>query len=357
MWSSDDSILPGPPSRSNLSAADLSPSGLLAFASGSSVSLVDSRSLQLISTVSLPSPTSCAFSTVTSVRWAPIPVQRDLFSSDLLIAVGDHLGRIALVDFRLRSVHLWLEQSCDSARGKNLGCGGVQDLCWVLARPESYVLAAISGPSTLSLYTDSGQLFWKYDASPEFLSCIRCDPFDSRHFCVLGLKGFLLSLKLLGITENDVPLKEFQIQTDCSDLQKLEREVVASSSHSTSPASTVFPLYSANFSFSPHWKHILFAIFPRELVVFDLKYEAALYVVALPRGYAKFVNVLPDPSQESLYCLHLDGRLSIWRRKECATEFSSHLCSSLWCILNTFCFFVLAFAEGNRSMSYVESKS
>lgn len=316
MWSSSDCILPGPPTRSNLSAADLSDSGLLAFASGSSVSLVDSRSLQLISTVSLPSPNSCAFCTVTSVRWAPVPVQRDLFSSDLLIAVGDHLGRIALIDFRLRSVCQWLEQSCDSARGKILGCGGVQDLCWVLARPESYVLAAISGPSSLSLYTDSGQLFWKYDASPEFLSCIRCDPFDSRHFCVLGLKGFLLSLKLLGITENDVPLKEFQIQTDCSDLQKLEREVVTSSSHSTSPASVVFPLYSANFSFSPHWKHILFAIFPRELVVFDLKYEAALYVIALPRGFAKFVDVFLDPSQEFLYCLHLDGRLSIWRRKE-----------------------------------------
>ncbi|OAP10019.1 hypothetical protein AXX17_AT2G22470 [Arabidopsis thaliana] len=283
MCSSSDCILPGPPSRSNLSAADLSPSGLLAFASGSSVSLVDSRSLQLISSVSLPSPISCAFSTVTSVRWAPVPVQRDLFSSDLLIAVGDHLGRIALVDFRLCSVRLWLEQSCDSAsaRGKSLGCGGVQDLCWVLARPDSYVLAAITGPSSLSLYTDSGQLFWKYDASPEYLSCIRCDPFDSRHFCVLGLKGFLLSLKLLGTTENDVPTKEFQIQTDCSDLQKLEREVVASSSHST-----------------------LSCISP------------ALYVVALPRGYAKFVDVLPDPSQEFLYCLHLDGRLSIWRRKE-----------------------------------------
>jgi len=146
-------------------------------------------------------------------------------------------------------------------------------------------------------------------------------------------------LKLLGTTENDVPTKEFQIQTDCSDLQKLEREVVASSSHSTCPASAVFPLYSAKFSFSPHWKHILFATFPRELFVFDLKYEAALYVVALPRGYAKFVDVLPDPSQEFLYCLHLDGRLSIWRRKECAEKFSIHLCSSLWYFLSSFCLF------------------
>ncbi|KAG2331850.1 hypothetical protein Bca52824_003030 [Brassica carinata] len=315
MCSSSDSILPGPPSRSNLSAADLSPSGLLAFASGPCISLVHSHSLQLISTVSLPSPLSSPNPTVTSLRWAPLPLRRDPFSSDLLIAVGDHLGRIALVDFRVPSVRLWLEQDCDSAaRGKILGCG-VHDLCWVLALPESYIIAAISGSSSLALYTDSGHVFWKYDASPEFISCIRCDPFDSSHFCVLGLKGFLLSVKLVGITENDVTSKEFHIQTDSTDLQKLEREVVVSSSSSHSSTS-VFPFCSAKFSFSPHWKHIIFVTFPRELVVFDLQYEATLFVVALPREYAKFVDVLPDPSQEFLYCLHFDGRLSIWRRQE-----------------------------------------
>ncbi|KAJ4872030.1 Transducin family protein / WD-40 repeat family protein [Raphanus sativus] len=311
MSSSSDSILPGPPSRSNLSAADLSTSGLLAFASGPCVSLVDSQSLQLISTVSLPSPPMpSANPTVTSLRWAPLPLRRDPFSSHLLIAVGDHLGRIALVDFLVPSVRLWLEQDSDNA-------GGVQDLCWVLALPESHIIAAISGPSSLTLYTDSGHVFWRYDASPEFISCIRCDPFDSSHFCVLGLKGFLLSVKLVGITENDVTSKEFHIQTDSTDLQKLEREVLVSSSSSSSHSSTaLFPFYSAKFSFSPHWKHIIFLTFPRELVVFDLQYEATLYVVALPREYAKFVDVLPDPSQEFLYCLHFDGRLSIWRRQE-----------------------------------------
>ncbi|CAH8386239.1 unnamed protein product [Eruca vesicaria subsp. sativa] len=311
--SSDSIILPGPPSRSNLSAADLNPSGLLAFASGPGVSLVDSQSLQLISTVSLPSPLTSVNPTVTSLRWAPIPLRRDPFSSDLLIAVGDQLGRIALVDFRVPSVRLWLEQNCDNARGKIIGYCGVQDLCWVLALPGSYIVAAISGSSLLTLYTDSGHVFWKYDASPEFISCIRCDPFDSRHFCVLGLKGFLLSIKLVGITENDVASKEFHIQMDSTDLQKLEREVVVNSSQSSS---AVFPFCSAKFSFSPHWKHIIFVTFPRELVVFDLQYDATLYVVALPREYAKFVDVLPDPSQEFLYCLHFDGRLSIWRRQE-----------------------------------------
>ncbi|XP_010533145.1 PREDICTED: WD repeat-containing protein 11 [Tarenaya hassleriana] len=318
------SILPGPPSRSNCSATDLSPSGLLAFAAGSSVSVVDSRSLQLISTVPLPSPSSAAIpfpSTITSVRWSPVTFRRDIGSSSgLFLAVGDRLGRIALVDFRLRSVLLWLEKHGHNTTEK-LRRGGVQDLCWVLARPDTYVLAAISGPSSISLYTDSGNVFWKYDASPEFMSCIRRDPFDSRHFCVVGLKGFLLSVKVLGNTENEVALKEFQMRIDCAEFQKLEREIAVSSSNSSppsssSPASAVFPFYGVRFAFSPHWKHILFVSFPRELVVYDLQYETALYEAALPRGFAKFVDVLPDPNQELLYCVHLDGRLSIWRRKE-----------------------------------------
>jgi hypothetical protein len=151
------------------------------------------------------------------------------------------------------------------------------------------------------------------------LSCIRRDPFDSRHFCVIGLKGFLLSVKVLAESENDVILKEFKIPTDYSDLLRLEKDVTPSSGGvggSLTPASAVFPLYSVKMAFSPQWRNILFVTFPRELVVFDLKYETVLFSAALPRGCGKFLDVLPDPNNELLYCAHLDGKLSIWRRKE-----------------------------------------
>ncbi|CAH2033402.1 unnamed protein product [Thlaspi arvense] len=314
-----DSTLPGPPSRNNFGSADLSPSGLFAFASGSSVSVVDSRSLQLVSTIPLPPPPGALSPFVTSVRWIPLPLPRDLLSTEptashLLLAVADRHGRVALVDFHLRSVVVWLNSSSDPKLG-------IQDLCWVQARQDSHVLATISGPSFLSIYTTSSDgLFWKYDAGTEILACLRRDPYDSRHFCVLGLKGFLLSIKVLGDTENDVVIQEMQINTDCSELQRLEREAAtngnSSSSSSSSPASAAFPLYFARFAFSPHWKNILFVTFPRELVVFDLQYETALSATPLPRGCAKFMDVLPDPNKELLYCAHVDGRLSIWRRKE-----------------------------------------
>ncbi|XP_015579668.2 WD repeat-containing protein 11 isoform X1 [Ricinus communis] len=330
--STSECMLPGPPSRNNFNSIDLSSSGLLAFPSGSSISIVDSRSLQLISTIPLsPPPNSSSSSSssssslspfITSVRWTPLPLPRDLLSTEsssshLLLAAADRHGRIALLDFRLKSVLLWLDHDPSPK------CG-VQDLCWILSRPDSYILAAISGTSTLSLYTTATttttipKCFFKYDASPEFLSCIRRDPFDSRHFCAIGLKGLLLSIKVLGETENDIVIKELSIKTDYSELARLERDTTSSNSGGSSPApaSAVFPLYSVKFSFSPQWRHIVFVTFPRELIVFDLQYETALFSTALPRGCSKFLDVLPDPNNELLYCVHLDGKLSIWRRKD-----------------------------------------
>ncbi|GAV82489.1 hypothetical protein CFOL_v3_25940 [Cephalotus follicularis] len=317
-----DNMLPGPPSRNNLGSADLSSSGQLAFASGSSISILDSRSLQIITTIPLPPPTTTTTTTslspfISSVRWNPLPIRRDLLSTEpsnshLLLAAADRHGRIALLDFRLKSVILWLQTEPN----------GVQDLCWARSRPDSYVLAAISGPSSLFLYNTTasspspGRCFFKYDASPEFLSCVRRDPFDSRHFCSIGLKGFFLSITVLGDeSEDDVVIRELQIRTDCTELLKLEREA-GTAVGGGSPAAAVFPLYVVKFAFSPLWRHVVFVTFPRELVVFDLQYKTTLFAAALPRGCGKFLDVLPDPNNEFLYCAHLDGKLSIWRRKE-----------------------------------------
>ncbi|KAF7806409.1 WD repeat-containing protein 11 isoform X1 [Senna tora] len=304
-----DSMLPCPPSRNNFGSADLSAHGLLAFPSGSSLSIVDTRSMQLLSSFPFPPPPTPSAPYVTSVRWTPTPLSRDLLSSEpssshLLLAAGDRQGRIALLDFRLKSAVLWFDTDPKL---------GIQDLCWVQARPDIYLLAAIDGPSTLSIYnTFTGRCNWKYDASPEYFSCIRRDPFDSRHICAIGLKGFLLSVTVLGEHDDNVVIKEFQIPTDSKELQKLERVATAAS---TSPVLAVFPRYVARFAFSPLWRHVLFVTFPRELIVFDLQYRTILFSSALPRGCGKFLDVLPDPTNEWLYCAHLNGKLSSWRRK------------------------------------------
>ncbi|KAF3624470.1 hypothetical protein FXO37_31347 [Capsicum annuum] len=316
--SSWDCMLPGPPSRSNGGSADISPAGLFAYASGSSISVVETHSMQLITTIPLPPPSDGGPHSlspfITSLKWSPQPLSHliDIPQIHLLLAVGDRQGRICLLDFRSKSQTGAVFFDTGSGSGSR---NGIQDLCWVKDGPDSWILAAVSGPSLLSLYnTTTGRCFWKYDASPEYFSCIRRDPFDSRCFCVLGLKGFLLSVTALGDNENDVVIKKVQIRTDTAELQKLERD--SSSGGNGAPASVAFPTYIVKFAFSPHWRHLIFVVFPRDLVVFDLQYETALFSAGLPRGCGKFMDVLPDSNIEVLYCAHLDGKLSTWRRKE-----------------------------------------
>ncbi|KAH6761586.1 Transducin family protein / WD-40 repeat family protein [Perilla frutescens var. hirtella] len=315
-----DCILPGPPSKSNGGSADLSPSGILAYAAGSSVAILDTHSMQLVSTIPLPPPSSSASSPfITAVRWSPISLPHHLLESEnssphLQLAVGDRHGRICLLDFRSKAPALFFDTT-----NPNSSKLGIQDLCWIQSRLDSWCLAAISGPSLLSIYNaTTGRCFFKYDAAPEYFSCIRRDPFDSCHFCVLGLRGFLLSVKLLGDeAENDVVLKELQIRTDTTELQRLERDSNSTNgSNNGAPASSLFPNYMAKFAFSPHWKHVILVGFPRELVWFDLQYESVLFTAGLPRGCGKFLEVLPDVNMEVFYCAHLDGKLTTWRRKE-----------------------------------------
>ncbi|CAA3029155.1 WD repeat-containing 11 isoform X1 [Olea europaea subsp. europaea] len=321
--SSWDCMLPGPPSKNNGGAADLSTAGLLAYASGSSVAIVDFSSMQLVFTFPLPPHPSSVGTTaaaslspfITAVRWSPLPLPHHLLensSSHLVLSVGDRHGRISLIDLRSKSTLLYFDTSNSSSSKL-----GIQDLCWIQVRPDSWALGVLSGSSLLSLYnTTTGRCFFKYDASPEYFSCLRRDPFDARHFCALGLKGFLLSVKLLGDSEHDVILQELQIRADTSELQRLERDSSGISSNNGAPALAVFPNYVVKFAFSPHWKHVIFVGFPRELVVFDLQYQSVLSSAGLPRGCGKFLEVLPDANAELLYCAHLDGKLSTWRRKE-----------------------------------------
>ncbi|KAL6006262.1 hypothetical protein ACLOJK_040308 [Asimina triloba] len=310
-----DGMLPGPPSRSNGGCADCSPAGLLAYGSGSSVAIVDTRSMQLVSAFPMPAPSPTTLAPfVTSVRWTPQPLGRDLLThepsnSHLRLAVGDRQGRLALLDFRAGHVALWFD--LDGDRSKL----GVQDLCW--ARADSWLLASLCGPSLLALWNAStGRCIWKYDATPEYFSCIRRDPFDSRHLCALGLRGFLLSIKILGDGgDEDIAIHEHQILAAdySSELQRIEREANAAAS---SPALAAFPTFFVKLAFSHHWRHIVFVTFPKELIVFDLEYGAGLYSTSLPRGCSKFMDVVADLDNHLIYCAHLDGKLTAWRRKE-----------------------------------------
>ncbi|KAL5208008.1 hypothetical protein ABZP36_032443 [Zizania latifolia] len=190
---------------------------------------------------------------------------------------------MAVWDARSRLVLHWL--NLDETRGVAPGSGGgVQDLCWI-HHASGWLLAAIHGPSLLCFWETSNnpRVLWMFDASPEYLSCLRRDPFDARHLCALGLRGFLLSA--IPRPDSDISLQEHRVTcgaSDVAELQRLEKEIAAPA---PSPALAAFPVFAARFCFSP-------------------------------LGFGKFSDVMADPDLDLLYCTHLDGRLSIWKRKE-----------------------------------------
>uniref|UniRef100_A0A0E0JVA1 Uncharacterized protein n=1 Tax=Oryza punctata TaxID=4537 RepID=A0A0E0JVA1_ORYPU len=313
-------MLPGPPGRGNGGCIDLSPAGLLAHGAGSSVVISDPRTMQLLCV--LPMPSSSLASFVTAVRWVP-PSSRSHAAGDddddderrpLRLAAGDRHGRIAVWDARARLVLHWL--NLDETRGVAPGSGGgIQDLCWI-HHASGWLLASIHGPSLLCIWETSNNpsVLWMFDASPEYLSCLRRDPFDARHLCAIGLRGFLLSA--IPRPDSDISLQEHRVTygaSDIAELQRLEKEIAAPP---PSPALAAFPAFTPKLCFSPLWRNILYATFPRELIVFDLNYSTALSVTPLPRGFGKFSDVMADPDLDVLYCMHIDGKLSIWKRKE-----------------------------------------
>lgn len=128
--------LPGPPQRDNRGAADCNHAGLLAYACGSSVAIVELQSMQVVHTLWGDKPDVC----VTAVRWSPEGLSRDLSrQSPLRLACGDSAGRVAIWDAARGELVTWL--------GLDRNGWPIVDLCWVLGRP--WQLAVLQAPSSL----------------------------------------------------------------------------------------------------------------------------------------------------------------------------------------------------------------
>jgi hypothetical protein len=320
-------VLAGPASKENGGAAHTSLHGLLAYGAGSSVIVADVRSMQLVVVLPMPalkvSPLLPA-PFVTAVQWNPEGIQRDvtqdvLSTAHLQLAAGDRHGRIAIWDVAAGEVGTWLELEADKGRQ------GIQDLCWVCGQP--LLLAAIHGPSLIVIWnTSSGHYFWKFDAGSEMLGCIRCDPFDSRQMCVMGLKGLLLSVLVTGTTESEVLVKQYlhpgadEKGVSSAVGEKGVKDGLASSSGGGSTSAGAPALASApgcviRCMFSTRTRGLLYIMLPREIVVFDLVFGLPLASTALPRGCGKFLELLADVDGDILYCAHQDGKVSAWKRR------------------------------------------
>ncbi|MCO5554087.1 hypothetical protein L7F22_007613 [Adiantum nelumboides] len=329
-------MLVAPAVRENNGSCHCSSHGLLAYGAGSSIVIVDVRSMQLVTVLPMPSPGTTAFQPapfVTSVQWTPEGLQRDLTlespTAHLRLAVGDKQGRIALWNVGTGEISTWL--GLEAERGKL----GIQDMCWVYGQPWS--LIAIHGNSLISLWdTNTGRSIWRLDATPEVLGCVKCDPFDARQVCVIGSKGLVLSLHIGGILGVDVMVKRYQLNVAEEGGNSVvpasgkvnggstDRDLGRDGGNATCASSSAVvnqisaPLMGNNIKclFSTNSRGIMYIMFPREFFVFDLEFGTMLSNAGLPRGCGKLLELVAVEG-DVLYCAHKDGRLTAWRKKGC----------------------------------------
>ena len=182
--------------------SDCSSQGLMAYACGSALTVVDVASLQLVHTLMYSDRPDSAIS---AVRFLPEGLIRDLaHTTHLRLAAGDMMGRIAIWDVVAEEVVTWL--LLDRPGGK------IEELCWVYRQP--WLLAALYGGHQAILWdTTRKDPLWRYESGGEPLVSITSNPHDTRQVCIVGAKGLLLSLHITGREEGDVSEVETRLQS------------------------------------------------------------------------------------------------------------------------------------------------
>lgn len=314
-------VLSPPPSKENGGAAHCSPHGLVAYGAGSSVVVMEPRSMQLIAVLPMPASKNAPLQPapfVTAVQWTPETIPRDLAAQDsstahLQLAVGDRQGRVAIWDVASGDVCTWLE--VDPEKGRQ----GIQDLCWVYGQP--WLLAVIHGPTCLNIWDPtSGRCIWRFDSGGELLGCVRADPFDSRQFCLVGLRGLLLSILVGGVSESDILTKKYVLpgQDEKGTVVEKTKDGAPSSGSTSSgaPALASAPGVIVRCLYSRTRRGLVYVMTPREIVVVDLAFGMPLASTSLPRSCSKLLDLLACTDGDILYCAHQDGKVTAWRRKE-----------------------------------------
>lgn len=315
-------VLSGPPSKENGGATHCSSQGLVAYGAGSSVVVMEVRSMQLVVVLPMPAVKGAPLLPapfVTAVQWTPegLPrdVTQDFSTAHLQLAVGDRQGRIAIWDVASGDVCTWLELEAEKTRH------GIQDLCWVYGYP--WLLAAIHGPSLIVIWNpNTSQTVWRFDTGSELLGCVRCDPFDARQMCVVGLRGLLLSVLIGSLSESEILVKQYSIPVADEKSSSVVGDktkdglTVSGSTSAGAPALASAPGTIVRCLYSTRNRGLLYVMVPREIVVFDLAFGMPLGSTALTRGSSKFLELLAVVDGDILYCAHQDGKVSAWQRRE-----------------------------------------
>lgn len=202
-----------------------------------------------------------------------------------VLASGDVSGTILVTDVVRADVLVTFAEE---------GLGPVHDLQWLPDDPS--VLLSLHAPSQIFLWNmESKQMVGRFRIDEAGASLrVAFDPFDPARLCIASTSGSIFFAE--GVT-----------RAGC-------REVVP-----RLRVQTVAPGAEAGRSlralFSPAARRILFVMLEREILVYDTAIDDVVGRVALERQRPGLIQIfLCKTYPELLYCLHLDGSISVLKK-------------------------------------------
>lgn len=304
-------FLPRPPKADAGGVAKLLNGELLAYASASSVVVVDVRCMDQ-ATALVGGHTSA---NVTALDWHPVTGSAEAKTAPLLLlASGDTDGRVIIWDVLQGTPIAALEDAFYAGFGSADGGARRADSVRVPVKALSWstaqnLLTILLAPGYLLLWDyRSGGVIWRRDlGTSDAFNSLQTDPCDRRRVVLSTSQGAFAALRFDAPSVDKIKYQRFQAEISASGTLKCAL---------------------------PGTRDILLLLLQRELIAFDLEYGQPVASASLPSGLPAFDAVLGsfghsvagvsplEAGIDALYCSHTDGSVSTWQRKQDSLVYS-----------------------------------
>lgn len=293
-------VFPGQLLELNQGCLDWGYSNLVAYGSNSYVVIVDPQSMNRVQTLDAHP------GVVIRVKWCPKTLSFANFLTNdrskpfrLVLATGDNQGNIFIWDALLGEILTVL-----------VG-GPVVDMSWHPA--THYLLAALHQLSSLVLWNvNTGQKLWHVQFKEPIIS-IKFNTFDPGQICAATDLGQIYFVKDFNETQKP---RQIDLKYRISGTNT-QTPTPAPNSTTSQPPDIADKHDFVEMKFSPHSRNIMYFLLKRRILIFDIAIHQAIGSIALDRGKAPFLQVIPCKHRSHLlFCLHRDGSITAWHKRE-----------------------------------------
>jgi len=324
-------IIPGALNNANKDAIDWNHHGLLAYGCQSTIVVLDTQSFSVLQCMEKH------FEQITRIKWSPDNFYHNIDDAyNLKLASADSSGNILVWDVYKSSVQ------CEFRDGNK----PISDMIWYSSEVNPQLLLVIHSPNIVNLWnTQTGAKIWRIayeyerQREPEMFSHIIQDPFCHSRVILLGQTSLTFiedfsptntpsgqSRRFYITNSNKQPTPPTQtvkrstsITSTSSHLTARLKTIIEGSEHSTKQdelsSSNVVSLNDCiQILFHPLHRHLIFIVYPREILIFDLQILQTVGSILCEKSSAAFYKIYACHQRDSLICFHESGTISVRNR-------------------------------------------